>query len=81
LPEACGKGRHSKRHRKAKKRHRKRKTVTKACRDAELLAVPVPGSNVPRQVVEWIEGPPPQAVQLVDDDAADSRPLSGLQAR
>jgi SH3-like domain-containing protein len=51
-----------------------------------LLAVPVllftPGSSVPRQVVEWIEGPP-QGVQLADltnEDAAGSRPLSGYQA-
>jgi hypothetical protein len=47
-----------------------------------LLAVPVllftPGSGVPRQVFEWIEGPP-RAVQLTNEDAAGSRPLSGYQ--
>jgi hypothetical protein len=35
---------------------------------------------VPQRVVEWIEGPP-QAVQLVSEDAAGSRPLRGYQAR
>jgi SH3-like domain-containing protein len=50
-----------------------------------ILAVPVlvftPGSSVPRHVIDWIEGPPAQTVQLgPDDNVAASRPVRGYQA-
>jgi hypothetical protein len=50
-----------------------------------ILAVPVlvftPGSSVPRHVVDWIQGPPAQSIQLgPDENVAASRPARGYQA-
>lgn len=51
-----------------------------------ILAVPVltltPGSTVPQHLVDWIEGPPPQAApvaQVTGDDVASRVPLHGYQ--
>jgi hypothetical protein len=38
-----------------------------------------PASSLPEQLVEWIDGPPPSAVQVVNEDAAGARPLHGFQ--